>query len=147
VVEQARSFLDRLCCFVGGPRDHRPLLRTMSVGDCEPSLDLRLQLAVADIQPMFIRNGFDWRTGLEKPRDREDSTMSENISRRRMLSLLGLGAALGFTLSGVLEPLAAKAQEAAPAVPNPTAPATGSAPAAPWDTWDATAARTTQPSQ
>jgi hypothetical protein len=53
-VEQARSFLDRLCCFVGGPRVHRPLLRTMSVGDCEPVLDLRLQLAVADIQAVFI---------------------------------------------------------------------------------------------
>ena len=46
-----------------------------------------------------------------------------------MLSMLGLGAALGFTLSGVLEPLEAEAQEAAPATPNPTAPATGSAPA------------------
>jgi hypothetical protein len=53
--------------------------------------------------------------------------MSETISRRKMLSLLGLGATLGFTLSGVLEPLVAQAQEAAPAVPNPTAPATGSA--------------------
>ena len=51
--------------------------------------------------------------------------MSENLSRRKMLSMLGLGAALGFTLSGVLEPLVAEAQEAAPAVPNPTAPATG----------------------
>jgi hypothetical protein len=30
----------------------------MSVGDCEPVLDLRLQLAVADIQAVFIRNGF-----------------------------------------------------------------------------------------
>jgi hypothetical protein len=53
--------------------------------------------------------------------------MSETISRRKMLSLFGLGAILGFTLSGVLEPLVAQAQEAAPAVPNPTAPATGSA--------------------
>ena len=53
--------------------------------------------------------------------------MSENVSRRKMLSLLGLGATLGFTLSGVLEPLEAEAQEAAPATPNPTAPATGSA--------------------
>ena len=51
--------------------------------------------------------------------------MSENVSRRKMLSLLGLGATLGFTLSGVLEPLEAEAQEAAPATPNPTAPATG----------------------
>src|ERR1700735_1115315 len=56
-------------------------------------------------------------------------TMSENVSRRKMLSLLGLGAALGFTLSATLEPLEAEAQEAAPATPNPTAPATGSAPA------------------
>ena len=38
--------------------------------------------------------------------------MSENLSRRKMLSMLGLGAALGFTLSGVLEPLVAEAQEA-----------------------------------
>ena len=47
--------------------------------------------------------------------------MSEDVSRRKMLSMLGLGAALGFTLSGVLEPLEAEAQEAAPATPNPTA--------------------------
>ena len=45
--------------------------------------------------------------------------MSENVSRRKMLSLLGLGAALGFTLSGVLEPLEAEAQEAAPAAAAP----------------------------
>jgi hypothetical protein len=55
--------------------------------------------------------------------------MSEDVSRRKMLSLLGLGAALGFTLSATLEPFEAEAQEAAPATPNPTAPATGSAPA------------------
>jgi hypothetical protein len=53
--------------------------------------------------------------------------MSENVSRRKMLSLLGLGATLGFAVSGVLDPLAAQAQEAAPAVPNPTAPDTGGA--------------------
>ena len=45
--------------------------------------------------------------------------MSENVSRRKMLSMLGLGAALGLTLSATLEPLEAEAQEAAPA----TAPA------------------------
>ena len=39
--------------------------------------------------------------------------MSEDVSRRKMLSLLGLGAALGFTLSATLEPLEAEAQEAA----------------------------------
>ena len=48
--------------------------------------------------------------------------MSEDVSRRKMLSMLGLGAALGLTLSGVLEPLEAEAQEAAPASP-PAAPA------------------------
>jgi hypothetical protein len=37
----------------------------------------------------------------------------EMISRRKALSLLGLGAALGFTLSSVMEPLEAEAQEAA----------------------------------
>jgi hypothetical protein len=37
----------------------------------------------------------------------------EMISRRKALSLLGLGAALGFTLSSALEPLEAEAQEAA----------------------------------
>ncbi len=37
---------------------------------------------------------------------------TEMISRRRALSLLGLGAALGFTLSSALEPLEAEAQEA-----------------------------------
>ena len=41
--------------------------------------------------------------------------MSENVSRRKMLSMLGLGATLGFTLSGMLEPLEAEAQEATPA--------------------------------
>jgi hypothetical protein len=51
----------------------------------------------------------------------------ENVSRRKILSLLGLGATLGFVLSGVLEPSVAEAQEAAPAVLNPTAPATGAA--------------------
>ncbi len=37
---------------------------------------------------------------------------TEIISRRTALSLLGLGAALGFTLSSALEPLEAEAQEA-----------------------------------
>ena len=37
--------------------------------------------------------------------------MSEDVSRRKMLSLLGLGAALGFTLSAALEPLEAEAQD------------------------------------
>ena len=41
--------------------------------------------------------------------------MSEDVSRRKMLSMLGLGAALGLTLSATLEPLEAEAQEAAPA--------------------------------
>jgi hypothetical protein len=39
--------------------------------------------------------------------------MSEGMSRRKALSLLGLGAALGFTVSSALEPLEAEAQEAA----------------------------------
>src|SRR5271166_6233185 len=43
--------------------------------------------------------------------------MSEDVSRRKVLSLLGLGAALGFTLSAALEPSEAEAQEAAPAAP------------------------------
>jgi hypothetical protein len=37
---------------------------------------------------------------------------TEMISRRKAISLLGLGAALGFTLSATLEPLEAEAQEA-----------------------------------
>ena len=37
---------------------------------------------------------------------------TEMISRRKALSLLGLGAALGFALSSALEPLEAEAQEA-----------------------------------
>ena len=58
---------------------------------------------------------------------------TEMISRRKALSLLGLGAALGFTLSSALEPLEAEAQEAAaPAA----APAAGHR-----DPRDATAAR------
>ena len=36
----------------------------------------------------------------------------EVVSRRKALSLLGLGAALGFTLSSALGPLEAEAQEA-----------------------------------
>jgi len=38
--------------------------------------------------------------------------MSEDVSRRKALFLLGLGAALGFTLSSALEPSEAEAQEA-----------------------------------
>ena len=36
---------------------------------------------------------------------------TEMISRRKAISLLGLGAALGFTLSATLEPSEAEAQE------------------------------------
>jgi hypothetical protein len=36
----------------------------------------------------------------------------EMVSRRKALSLLGFGAALGFTLSSALEPLEVEAQEA-----------------------------------
>ena len=46
------------------------------------------------------------------------------ISRRRALSLLGFGAALGFGLSSAPEPLEAEAQEAAPPAAAP-AQATG----------------------
>ena len=41
--------------------------------------------------------------------------MSEDLSRRKMLSMLGFGAALGFALSATVAPLEAEAQEAAPA--------------------------------
>jgi hypothetical protein len=41
--------------------------------------------------------------------------MSEDVSRRKALSLLVLGAALGFTLSAALAPSEAEAQETAPA--------------------------------
>jgi hypothetical protein len=37
---------------------------------------------------------------------------TDMISRRKAISLLGLGAALGFTLSSALEPSEAEAQEA-----------------------------------
>ncbi len=47
---------------------------------------------------------------------------TEMVSRRKALSLLGLGAALGFTLSSALEPLEAEAQEAAPATRPPPRP-------------------------
>jgi hypothetical protein len=46
------------------------------------------------------------------------------ISRRKALSLLGLGAAFGFALSSTLEPLEAEAQEAAGTAATP-AEATG----------------------
>ena len=49
---------------------------------------------------------------------------TEMISRRKALSLLGLGAALGFTLSSALEPSEAEAQEAAAPAAAP-AQATG----------------------
>ena len=49
---------------------------------------------------------------------------TEMISRRKALSLLGLGAALGFTLSSALEPSEAEAQEAAAPAAAP-AEATG----------------------
>ena len=39
--------------------------------------------------------------------------MTEDVSRRKMLSLLGFGAALGFTLSAAVEPLEAEAQTVA----------------------------------
>ena len=29
-----------------------------------PIVDLHLKLALADVQAVFIRNGFDWQTGL-----------------------------------------------------------------------------------
>jgi hypothetical protein len=49
--------------------------------------------------------------------------MSEDVSRRKLLSMLGLGAALGLTLTASL-PLEAEAQEATPATPaTPAAPA------------------------
>ena len=50
----------------------------------------------------------------------EERIKSEMISRRKALSLLGLGAALGLTLSSALDPLEAEAQEA-----TGTAAATG----------------------
>jgi hypothetical protein len=43
--------------------------------------------------------------------------MSEDVSRRKALSLLGLGAVLGFTLSAALEPSEAEAQEATGTAP------------------------------
>ena len=47
---------------------------------------------------------------------------TEMVSRRKALSLLGLGAALGFTLSSALEPLEAEAQEATGPPPRPLRP-------------------------
>ena len=44
------------------------------------------------------------------------------VSRRKALSLLGLGAALGFTLSSALEPLEAEAEEAAAPAAAPAEP-------------------------
>jgi hypothetical protein len=66
-------------------------------------------LALADVQPVVHTKWFLMRTG---PESLETGRwiMSEDISRRKMLSLLGFGAALGFTLSGVLEPLEAEAR-------------------------------------
>jgi len=41
-----------------------------------------------------------------------EENKSQIVSRRKALFLIGLGAALGFTLSSALEPLEAEAQEA-----------------------------------
>ena len=70
---------------------------------------------LAVIQPPFIPTG-DCYGCLETEKGHG---MSEGMSRRKALSLLGLGAALGFTLSAALKPSAAEAQEAAtpPAAP------------------------------
>jgi hypothetical protein len=54
--------------------------------------------------------------------------MTEDVSRRKMFSLLGFGAALGFMLSAAVEPLEAEAQTVAQAAPA-TTPATAPAPA------------------
>jgi hypothetical protein len=61
--------------------------------------------------------------GLWGPENRERDGMSEGMSRRKVLSLLGLGAALGFTLA--LEPSAAEAQEAPGTAPAAPGEATG----------------------
>ena len=51
--------------------------------------------------------------------------MSEDMSRRKALSLLGLGAVLGLTLSAALAPSEAEAQEATGTTPAAPAEATG----------------------
>jgi len=53
-----------------------------------------------------------------------ENITTQMISRRKALSLLGFGAALGFTLSSALEPSEAEAQEAAGTAAAP-AQATG----------------------
>ncbi len=81
----------------------------------------RLNLAV--VQAPFMRKGSCWQTGaLGASKTERGHGMSEDMSRRRALSLLGLGAAFGLTLSAALEPSEAEAQEAAP----PAAPAEAS---------------------
>ena len=69
------------------------------------------RLLLCERGPQRVRN---WRV-----------EMSEDVSRRKALSLLGLGAALGFTLSSALEPLEAEAQEATPAPAAAPAEAAG----------------------
>jgi hypothetical protein len=51
--------------------------------------------------------------------------MSEDVSRRKALSLLGPGAVLGFTLSAALKPSEAEAQEATGTAPATPGKATG----------------------
>ena len=67
---------------------------------------------------MFSRCSYemviDRRGGAGKPRNSEVDYMTEDVSRRKMLSLLGFGAALGLTLSAALTPFEAEAQEPAP---------------------------------
>jgi hypothetical protein len=76
--------------------------------------------SAAAVHPPFTQEGFCFASGARNWR----VEMSEDVSRRKALSLLGLGAALGFTLSSALEPLEAEAQEATPAPAAPAATGT-----------------------
>jgi hypothetical protein len=82
----------------------------------------------ASVTPSFSRRSSQkvniCRMGPRGLENRERTKMSEHMSRRKALSLLGLGAALGFTLSAVMVPSEAEAQEAAPPAAAP-AEATG----------------------
>ena len=43
----------------------------MSVGDCKLILDLHLPLTLMNVQPVFIQDGFWWRTRPREPRNGE----------------------------------------------------------------------------
>ena len=99
-----------------GPSRKEDDASALAVEDVNPSLAAARSSALSACSATVHTKCFLFGEGGQGASNREVD-MSGDVSRRKMLSVLGLGATLGFTLSGVLEPLEAEAQEAAPATP------------------------------